>query len=93
VKLTLADAIDLTGAKSVARQTHNALSEANKEQLDLLNCAHLTKSVALPTDMVHSLKLTMQQLMDTEFALKVRHTFVIAFQNGNDCINSNHTIR
>jgi hypothetical protein len=31
VKLTLADAIDLTGAKSVARQTHNALSEANKE--------------------------------------------------------------
>ncbi len=30
--------------------------------------------------MVHSLKLTMLQLMDTEFALKVRHKFVIAFQ-------------
>ena len=31
VKLSLANAIDLTGAKSVARQTHDALSEANKE--------------------------------------------------------------
>ena len=32
MKLTLANAIDLTGAKSVARQTHDALSEANKEE-------------------------------------------------------------
>ncbi len=31
VKLSLADAIDLTGAKSVARQTHDALSATHKE--------------------------------------------------------------
>ncbi len=99
--MSLADAIDLTGAKLVARQTLDALSETNKEAANQqiektmkskmnrhetyegLNCAHLTKSVVLPSAMVHTLKPTMIQLMGTEFALKVKHKFVVAFLNEN----------
>jgi hypothetical protein len=101
----------MTGAKSVARQTHDALSVKNKdaanqkirktlkrkikketkndilldvahrEKLDLLNCEHLTKSVVPASTMIHPLKLTMEQLMDAQHALKVALKFLIAFRN------------
>jgi hypothetical protein len=99
-QLSLSSCINLTGAKSVARTTHDSMSDKNKdeardeinkslknkinkevkhtlldiahrEQLDLLNCAHLTKSVSAASDMVHPLKLTLEQLIGTHHALRV----------------------
>jgi hypothetical protein len=121
-KLSLSDAIDLTGAKSVARQTHDSLSVQNKEaanqqsaktlktkinketkdilldvahreKLDLLNCEHLTKSVVPVSTMIHPLKLTMEQLMNTQHALKVASTLVFIFCNEFDLIYHPHCIR
>jgi hypothetical protein len=39
--------------------------------LELLNCAHLTKSVVTAEKMVHHLKPTMEKLMGTHHAIKV----------------------
>ncbi len=88
--------IDLTGPKSVARQTlatmtasgkaavetaigktlkgaghinktvkSTILDVAHKEQLEELNCRHLTKSVDKAETMVHRLKPTMSELLGT----------------------------
>jgi hypothetical protein len=96
-QLSLSSCINLTGAKSVARTTHDSMSDKNKdeardeinitlktkinkevkntlldvahrEKLDLLNCAHLTKSVSAASEMVHPLKLTLEQLVGTHHA-------------------------
>ncbi len=98
--LSLSDCINLTGAKSVTRTTHDGLSAENKsaasdainktlktkinkevkntlvdiayrEKLDLLNCQHLIQSVKPAMEMIHPLKLTMEQLVGTHHALKV----------------------
>ncbi len=48
------------------------LDVAHREVLDAMNAKHLTLSVVPATTMVHKLKPTMQQLLDTERAIKVR---------------------
>jgi hypothetical protein len=100
-QLSLSSCINLTGAKSVARTTHDSMSDKNRdeardeinktlktkinkevknalldiahrEKLDLLNCAHLTKSVSPASAMVHPLKKTLEQLVGTHHAIKVQ---------------------
>jgi hypothetical protein len=103
-KLSLSDCINLTGAKSVARTTHDGLLAENKsaasdeinktlkikinkevkstlldiayrEKLDLLLRQYLTESVKPAKEMIHPLKLTLEQLVGTHHALKVTCTY------------------
>jgi hypothetical protein len=46
------------------------LNVAHREQLDLLNIEHLTKSGVETGDMIHPLKPTMEKLLRTDHAIK-----------------------
>jgi hypothetical protein len=68
------DEINKTLKTKINKEFKNTLLDiAHREKLDLLNCEHLTNSVAPATTMIHPLKPTMEQLVGTHHALKVMY--------------------
>jgi hypothetical protein len=64
--------IQKTLKKSINKNVKDAvLDVAHREALEELNTKHLTLSVVPTSHMIHKLKPTMQQLFDTERAIKV----------------------
>jgi hypothetical protein len=64
--------INKTLKKKINKEVKNTIVDvAHREILDIMNCAHLTKSVAPAAKMVHLLKPNMLSLMGTIHAIKV----------------------
>jgi hypothetical protein len=75
-KSAASDVINKTLKTKINKEVKSTLLDiAYREKLDLLLREHLTESVKPAKEMIHPLKLTLEQLVGTHHALKVTCTF------------------